>query len=298
VGDALAGRGQDLNLAIGELRPLLRDVIPVARTLSAPETGLQRLVAELADAARIVAPAAETQARLFRGLDATFAALRRVARPFLQESISGAPAVLDAGIREFPRQRPLLARAEGLFRDLRPGARALRAGARDVAGALTAGTPTLRRTPPFNDRLASLLGAVQEVAEDPLARAGVRRLTGTTDALRPTLDHVGPAQTRCNYVPLLFRNAASLLSEGDSTGTWQRFIIIPTPQGPNNEGSPASAPADGPTEANHLHTNPYPNLAAPGRPVECEAGNEPFLRGRTVLSNPAGAQNATTEATN
>jgi virulence factor Mce-like protein len=296
-GDALAGRGQDVNAALGSLRPLLRDVVPVARTLSNPATGLERFVVELADAARLVAPVAVTQAQLFADLDTTFGALRGVARPYLQDAIAGGPPALDAATANFPRQRPYLARAEALFRELRPGARALRAGAPDLAGAVTAGARTLRRTPPFNDRLASLLGAVQDVAEYPLATAGIRRLTETSDALRPTLGFVAPAQTRCNYLALLFRNASSLLSEGDSTGTWQRFIIIPTAQGPNNEGSPASAPANGPTEANHLHTNPYPNTAAPGQPVECEAGNEPFVRGRTILTNAPGTQSATTEAT-
>ena len=87
---------------------------------------------------------------------------------------------------------------------------------------------------------------------------------------------------------LWFRNISSLLSEGDRNGTWQRFIIVTTPQGPNNEGGPSSAPANGPTEANHLHTNPYPNTAAPGQPKECEAGNEPFLVGQTVTSNVPG----------
>jgi len=94
----------------------------------------------------------------------------------------------------------------------------------------------------------------------------------------------------CNYVSLFFRNTASLLSEGDTKGTAQRFIIIPTPTGPNNEGSPASAPANGPGRANHLHANPYPNTAAPGQPKECEAGNEPFVVGKTVLTNPPGNQ--------
>jgi virulence factor Mce-like protein len=297
LGDALAGRGRSLNDAIGAFRPLLRDALPVARALSDPDTELERLVTELADAARILAPAAAAQAQLFVDLDVTFGALRSVARPFLQDAISGAPAALDAGIAELPRQRPYLAEAERLARELRPGARALRAGAADIAGALVAGTPALRRTPPFNDRLASLLAEVQDVAEDPLARAGIRRLTGTLTALRPTLDFAAPAQTTCNYLTLLLRNAASVFGEGDTTGTWQRFIIIPTPLGPNNEGGPSSAPAGGPAESNHLHTNPYPNTAAPGQPVECEAGNEPFASGRTVLSNPPGTQRATTEAT-
>jgi hypothetical protein len=106
---------------------------------------------------------------------------------------------------------------------------------------------------------------------------------------------ITPAQTVCNYLTLWFRNVASLLSEGDRNGTWQRFIIIATPQGPNAEGGPSSAPANGPTEDNHLHTNPYPNTAAPGQPKECEAANEPYARGRTVLSNPPGTQKASTE---
>ena len=108
---------------------------------------------------------------------------------------------------------------------------------------------------------------------------GIRRLTDTVQTLNPTLQYLAPAQTTCNYIALWFRNISSLLSEGDGNGTWQRFIIVATPQGPNNEGGPSAAPADGPTLENHLHTNPYPNTAAPGQPRECEAGNEPYVGG-------------------
>src|SRR5919112_5023256 len=128
-GDAFAGRGQSLNQAIGALRPLLRDIIPVARNLSRRDTGLPRFIRELADAASIVAPVAETQAELFVNLDTTFGALREVARPYIQESISEGPETLDAAIRGFPQQRPFLANTEGLFRELRPGVRALRGAA-------------------------------------------------------------------------------------------------------------------------------------------------------------------------
>ena len=297
LGDALAGRGESINQALGALRPLLRDVIPVAQNLSSAETALPRFVRELADAARIVAPAAESQAQLFVGLDRTFAALRAVARPHLQESIAEGPETLDAAIASFPVQRPFLANTAGLFRELRPGARALRAGAADLADAVQAGTPTLRRTPPFNARLASLLQAVQAFAEDPLTPRGLRRLTETMRSLDPTLEYLAPTQTTCNYVSLFFRNIASLLSEGDVNGTWQRFIIIATPDGPNNEGNPSSAPADGPTVENHLHTNPYPNTAAPGQPRECEAANETYLQGRTITTNVPGRQQVATEGT-
>ena len=124
---------------------------------------------------------------------------------------------------------------------------------------------------------------------------GIRALTDTVRELNPTLQHLAPAQTTCNYVALWFRNIASLLSEGDVNGTWQRFIIIATPQGPNNEGGPSSGPADGPNVENHLHTNPYPNTASPGQPRECEAGNETYVKGRTVTSNVPGTQQAATE---
>ena len=112
--------------------------------------------------------------------------------------------------------------------------------------------------------------------------------------LNPTLQNLAPAQLTCNYLTLWFRNVSSLLSEGDVHGTWQRFIIIATPQGPNNEGGPSSAPANGgtPTRDNYLHSNPYPNTASPGQPKECEAGNEPFQVGRKVIGNVPGKQPA------
>jgi virulence factor Mce-like protein len=294
-GDALAGRGASVNLAIGALRPLLRDLIPVARNLSARETDLPRFVSELADVTRILAPAAEAQAQLFVGLDRTFAGLREVARPYIQESISEAPETLDAAIRSFPVQRPFLRNTERLLRDLRPGVRALRGGAPDLADALEVGTPTLRRLPQLNTRLASLLTELESFSQDPLVPRGIRALTDTVRELNPTLQLLAPAQTTCNYLALWFRNISSLLSEGDVNGTWQRFIIVAAPLGPNNEGGPSSAPANGPTVENHLHTNPYPNTGASGQPRECEAGNEPYLKGRMITSNVPGRQQVATE---
>ena len=296
TGDAFAGRGQSINTAIGEFRPLLVDVLPVLQNLRDPETGLVRFVRELADAAAIVAPVAETQAQLFVNLDATFEALREV-RTEIQETIEEGPATLDAGIESFPVQRPFLANTEGLFRDLRPGVRSLRTAAPDLADALSIGRRTLLRTPAFNRRLLGVITALRDFANDPLVPRGIRKLTQLTASVNPTLHYLAPAQTTCNYLAFWFRNVASLLSEGDANGTWQRFIIITTPQGPNNEGGPSSAPANGPTMDNHLHTNPYPNTAAPGQPNECEAANEPYLAGQTVIGNVEGTQPARTEGT-
>jgi len=294
-GTAFAGRGESINTAIGAFRPLLRDIQPVMQNLSSPETNLNRFITSLGTTTSIVAPAAETQASLFRNLNTTMAALDEVARPYLQDSITNAKPALDAGIEGMPRQRPFLANTEGLMRELQPGVKALRTAAPPLSAALAAGIEVLPNTPPLNQRLESLLQELQTFSNDPLVPRGIKATDALVQSVDPTLKFVAPAQTVCNYATLFFRNISSLLSEGDRNGTWQRFIIVTTPQGPNNEGGPSSAPANGPTVDNHLHANPYPNTAGPGQPRECEAGNEPYLAGRTITGNVPGTQPARTE---
>jgi hypothetical protein len=258
------------------------------RNLSSSRTRLAGLFQALGRSARIVAPVAQTQADLFANLDTTFNALSQV-RPEIQQSITGGPAALDAAIKGFPVQRPFLANTQALFHELRPGVRALRPAANDLADAFTIGTPTLRRSVALNARLKPTFLALQRFAEDPLTTLGVRDLTSTARALAPTVADLRPEQTVCNYLTLWFRNVTSLLSEGDRNGTWQRFIAINTPAGPNNEGGPSSAPANGPG-TNYLHTNPYPNTPGGGRTNECEAGNENWDPGTTVIGNEPGNQ--------
>ena len=295
-GTALAGRGASINQAIGAFRPLLRDIIPVARTLSDPETGLRRTIIALGRTAAQVAPVADQQAELFVNLERTFDALSDV-RPQIQESITESPPTLDQAIESFRNQRPFLRNTELLMAELRPGARSLRTAAPVLADALRVGQPTLRESVKLNRRLLRVLQSLEDFADDPLVVRGVEDLTEGIGELRPTLEFAAPVQTTCNYLGLWFRNVSSLLSEGDVNGTWQRFIIVAPPQGPNNEGAPSSAPANGPTPENHLHTNPYPNTASPGQPRECEAGNEPYLTGQTVIGNVPGTQQTKTEGT-
>jgi hypothetical protein len=163
-----------------------------------------------------------------------------------------------------------------------------------LADAFEAGAEVLPRTIHFNEDTADVFEALAELSEDPQARAGVDQLGRLASSLRPTIRWLKPTQTTCNYATLWFRNIASLLSEGDSNGTFQRFIIVDLPEGPNGEGGPSSGPADGPSAANHVHFNPYPNTAAPGQTQECEAGNEVYLRGQTVIGNQPGNQGTVT----
>ncbi len=300
LGNGLAGRGPDLNLAIFNLGPLLTNIVPVARNLSNPSTRVGDLFTKLERAARIVAPAAETQGTLFVNLDTTFRALGRVARPYIQQTISGANPALDAATRSFPVQRPFLRHAETLFRELRPGVRALGSAAGPTRAALAEGIPTLRQSDILSVRLQRAFVALRRFSTSPLSALGLSSLTRTARELNPTLRYLRPAQTRCSYVTLWFRNVSSLLSEGDRNGTWERFSQVLTPSGPtapNNESGPSSAPANGPTKENHVHVDPYPNVGAPGQPVECEAANEDYISGRTVIGNVPGNQGTAHEVT-
>jgi virulence factor Mce-like protein len=301
-GTGFAGRGRDLNTAIDELRPLLADLEPVARNLASPKTRIDRFFRALADTATEVAPVAEEQASMFVNLDTTFTALASIARPFLQESISEGPPSEELAIREFPKQRPFLRNNAAFFRELRPGVATLPHSAPILADAFDAGTQTLPETPQLNSDLADVFDTLADFSEDPLVRGGVAQLTRLTSSLRPTLSFLTPVQTTCNYATLFFRNASSVLSQGDALGNWQRFTIIPTtpktevPPTPyeslNNEIGPSSAPANGPGVHNHLHANPYPNTASPGQTKECEAGNERFeeIADKTTVGNQPGNQ--------
>jgi ABC-type transporter Mla subunit MlaD len=303
-GAGLAGRGADLNRAIPALVPLLKDLEPVAANLASSQTRLGRLFRALGKAASEAAPVAETQAALFVNLDTTFTALASIARPYLQETISEGPPSEELAIREFPFQGEFLANNAAFFRELKPGVATLPHSAPILADAFAAGTRTLPKTIPMNAQLADVFESLADFSEDPLVRTGVQQLTRLSSSLKPTLAFLAPVQTTCNYGTLFFRNAASLLSDGDANGTWQRFIIVPSPSeaggavGPNNEIGPSSAPANGPQESNHLHSNPYPNTASPGQDEkECEAGNERYdaTLGQTIIGNQPGNQGTVTE---
>jgi phospholipid/cholesterol/gamma-HCH transport system substrate-binding protein len=306
LGTAFAGRGQDLNRAIQSLNPLLLNLAPAMANLADDRTRLARFSEALGRTSAIVAPVAEQQAELFTNLDTTFTAFASIARPYLQDTISGGPPALQTAIEELPKQRAFLANSEGFFRDLRPGVKALSGAASDLSDAFTIGEPALRQSVTLNKRLKPVFASLERFADDPLVKLGVNDLTETARIANPLFAAIAPSQTVCNYWTLLFRNAASLLSEGDTNGTGQRFMIVATPQGPNNEGSPSSGPANGggtsattgaATRDNYLHSNPYPNTAAPGQTQECEAGNESFDIGKQVIGNQPGNQGKTTQAT-
>jgi virulence factor Mce-like protein len=304
-GSSIAARGPDINAAIGVLPDLLRTLEPVSRNLASSSTGLGRFFNALEATAAEVAPVAEQQAHMFVSLDTTFSALARVSRPFIQEFISKGPPTEDTAIATLPRIRPFLRHSEALFSDFQPAARALVTTAPALAAATRSGPPVLRKTPVLNAELAPTAQALVDFGNTPGDIPGLQLLSETNNTLDPTLTFLTPAQTVCNYITLLLRNGSEITSLGDGVGTWQRFIVLdPLPGagndqvGPNNLGTPSSAPANGPSIDEHLHYNPYPHTAAPGQPRECEAGNETYNAGATVIGNVPGNQGTKTEGQN
>jgi ABC-type transporter Mla subunit MlaD len=310
-GDAFAGRGVDINNALQAFVPLVGVAVPVLTNIAAPETNFRRFFASQARAAQIVAPVAAIQGALWANLDLTIAAFADVARPFLQETISKGPEGQQTAIETFPVIRPFFRESAKFFANLQPGAAALGDSAPTLAHAFETGTETLRGSPAFNRRLQAFLNDLRDFAEDPIVPIGLRDLFDLVEALDPTLQYLTPTQVVCNYASLFFRNAASLLSDGDQNGTWLRFMVVTTPvapdggPAPNGEGGPSAAPANGGgrlidgIDPNFLHFNPYPNSAVPGQDQrECEAGNDGannYAKGRQQIGNVPGNQGTLTE---
>ncbi len=285
-----------LNEAIGAFRPLLPRLTRVMRVLANPRQGIAPFFRALSQMSSEVAPVAEVQAQAFVDLDTTLRAFADVARPYIQETISKSPETLLVTSQTLPVIRPFLANTRGLFKDLQPGAAALAVSADDIESALRAGIPALRRSPTLNNELPPTAAALLRFNNNADAREGITRLTDFSNSLTPTLQFIGPAQSTCNYLTLLLANVGETGSLGNSTGNWQRANALSNPAGPNNEGSPASAPANGggTDPRNFLHVNMYPNTAAPGQTFECEAGNEPYTPGQTSIGNIPGNQGINT----
>ena len=310
-GDGLAGRGLGLNDTIATLRPLVINATPALRNLAAPKTGLHELWVALDRAAGETAPVAEANAQFFVNLDTFFTAFAGVA-PSLERTIEGGPAALKQATYSFAYEAPLLEKSAEFFRLLRPSAQALTISAAPLGHAFAVGAVNIRAATALNTELASSSQAIQAFAQNPVVTLGLEDLTQTATVGNPLFAGIAPVQANCNYLTLAFRNVASLFSENIGVGTLARAMPVLSPDGVNAEGFPASAPASGPSvdraagfgtvagkaiNDNHLHYNPYPNVSGPGQPRACEAGNETYVEGQTVIGHAPGNAGTTHEAT-
>ncbi len=293
-GDGLAGRGLGLNETIAELKPLVTNAIPVLHNLASPKTGFGQLWVALDRASKEIAPVAQAQANFWSDLDTFFKAWAGVA-PSLEQAIQGGPEALRQATHSFAYEAPFMEKGAEFMRLLRPTASALVTVAKPLGHAFAVGAVNLRAATALNTEIASAAKAVASFAKDPIVALGLEDLTNTVQLGSPLTAGLAPEQTNCNYITTAFRNLASVFSESIGIGTLARAGVVLAPRGENNEGKPASAPANGPSEDktssgapvndNYLHYNPYPNVAGPGQPLECEAGNETYTPGKTVIGH-------------
>jgi virulence factor Mce-like protein len=294
-GDGFAGRGPGLNNTIATLRPLVDRAVPVLHNLASPQTGFGQLFVAFDKAATQVAPVAETQAAFYNDL-ATFFTAFAGASPSLERTIEGGAPALRQAIHSLPYEAPFIEKTTEFMRLLRPSASILTTVAAPLGHAFEVGAVNIRKAAALNPQLTSALKALEIFSKNPVVSAGLEEFTRTAQLGNPLFEGIAPEQATCNYVTLAFRNLANVLAESVSTGTLARVVPILSPSGPNAEGLPASGPANGGSEDvnkttgqvipdNYLHYNPYPYVAGPGQPKECEAGNAGFTAGKAVIGN-------------
>jgi len=279
-GNAFAGRGPQINSAIGALRGLVESGQPVLRDLVRPSTRFGHFWEALEDLSATVAPVAEQQASMFVALDRTFAAFARVSRPYIQETIVKGPPTLESVTADLPALRPFLRDTGRFFTAFKPGAKALGETSPTIEAALRAGIPALNRSPRLYQQLTPTAEALLDFQSAPGVFNGLDLLIDTNEVLAPSIKYIAPAQTTCNYLTLVFQQLASAFGQGNGEGNWLSAISFEAPSGPDAESGPSAAPADGPNLKNHLHFNPYPQTGQNG---VCEAGNERYTKGKTII---------------
>jgi ABC-type transporter Mla subunit MlaD len=289
--DALAGRGGNINSAIGAFVPLVTDLGPVMLNLGSHRTDLGGFFRGLESFSSALSPVAQTQATLEVNLDTTFKALASIAVPYLQDWISETPPTFSTVIADSPSEQSFLNDTASLFAELRPGFATLPTSAPILADAFEQGARNLPGTIALDQRLLSLSQSLEHYGQNATVQQGLDRLTLTAHSLRSPLAFLTPAQSTCNSVTLFLRNISSSLQEPIESGTALRFNLVTIDDVPGAESVASHKPyttpdSDNTDEHGPLHSDPYPNTDSPGQTPECSAGNEPYSGASALVGNP------------
>jgi ABC-type transporter Mla subunit MlaD len=260
-GDALTGRGYDLNVTIQRAPGFFTHLTNVMRNLSDPQTELKNFFKELDDTVRIIAPISEVNVKVFADMATTFEAISRDTQA-LKDTITKNVPSLEAGTRSFRVQRPFLSETADFSHDLRFAAADLRDALPALNSALKIGIPvTERSTQQYND-LKDTLAALQDLADAPTTNGAVRGLTATIGTLKPQLRFLGPYITVCNYWNTFWTFNAEHFTAPDATGGAERALLN------NANGDPDSVVSSGANEFVHgvASANPQAHDSNGGRP--------------------------------
>jgi virulence factor Mce-like protein len=291
-GDAFAGRGDDLNVALHELRPLLVHLEPVMKALSDPSTELDQLFRQLGNAASQAAPVAAVQARLFGNMARTFGALSRN-ETALSETIARSPETLDTAISSFEVQQPFLTDFAALSRELEPASAELVRALPPLEAALETGTPALREVPATNRLAAGTLRSLDELAENPATLMALQNLDTTIDVSAPLISFVAPYQTVCDYFNYFVTPLGGHISEEVQGGTIERVSVVlanlfqDDSVGHSDADRPADVPAGQDPQTASEGGEPLTRLATqfnapavtPDGQADCQPGQNGYMNG-------------------
>ncbi len=308
-GNGFAGRGIGLNETISTLRPLVTNAIPVLHNLASPQTGFGQLFVALDRAAKEVAPGGRRTGRTVTQPQHVLHGLGE-RRPVARTDDRRRAARVAPGDPLVPFEAEFVNKSADFMRLLRPSAKILTTVAAPLGHAFEVGAVNLRSATALNGEVAEATEAFAKFGKNPLVIAGIEDADAHARARQPALRGVGAGaddlQLRDAHVPQPRKPALA------KHRRWYRCASSRRARAdrPNNEGFPASAYANGPStepptagspgpgpDNNHLHVNPYPNVAGPGQSKECEAGNEPYKIGEAVIGNVPGNVGTKTEAT-
>jgi virulence factor Mce-like protein len=280
-GDSFAGRGESLGRTIEALPGLFSHLEPVMANLSDPETHLKDFFGELGDAARIVAPIAKTQSRLFTDMADTFEAFGRD-EAALKDFIGKGPPTLDVVTDSLEAQRPFLAAFADFSEDFQPATRELRAALPTINSAIGSGIGVQYRAVAMERQLGDVMTSLRGLASPPATAAGLRALTATIETLNPQLRFYGPYVTVCNYWNYFWTYVAEHFSEEDITGHAQRALINGTGrQDDSLAAMGANEPANGKNvqegDPQFFHGFPYGAAIGPDGRADCESGQRGYL---------------------
>ena len=298
-GDALAGRGENINYIIHNFRPFVTHLEPVMKVLSDRDTRLGEFFRQTRRFSGQLAPVAGTYARLFGNMATTFEALGRDELA-LQQTIERGPPTLDAGIRSFPVQRPFLEHSELLAAKLEPAAAEMETALPPTTRALQVGRPVVRKAPELYENTQKLFAALKDLVDEPTTLLGLQDLRTTLMVAAPLLEYIAPYQTVCNYWVYYWSGLSEHVSEPVRGGTAQRSILktdnrtqdnrissseadrpADVPKGTDPKG--AKDPAGDPLEA--LHRVSYgPAIDAAGN-ADCQTGQRGYMTGPFSTGN-------------
>ncbi len=278
LGDAVAGRGTQLNDAIYSTNGLIGPLESLLALLASPRTHLSQFVSGLAATTGALAPVMPTLSSLLTNAATTFDALTN---SNLGAAIDQAPPTEQVATTVLTNALPVLTDAASIVQSLKPGAALLPVAAASLDAIVRGATPVFKQVPELSTNLRAAFVAVDALATDP-ASIETFKVLGSTDlatlgssafiGLGAILKTVAGEQLACNVTGLWVRNFASSLSEGDSTGAWLRFAPIIT----------VSQLLQTPTPSPDLHLNYYPKADLTNG---CQAGNEVY-RGGQLIGDP------------